>query len=116
MGFDEFTSKVVEKEMQRLVDRVPPNVRDKVNNSYEIKAQNVTLYENRPSWQEPDNPDKWTKLAIAQFRFDSDHGTWSLYWQRANGKWLLLEGVAPTAHLSQLVDEVMTNATGVFWG
>ena len=114
MTFSEFTKKLIEKEIQPLIDRVPESVRDKVQNKYEIKGNKVTLFECRANWEEPDNPDLWSKNPIAQFRFENN--LWSLYWLRANGKWLLCAWVGPQKHLAKLVESVEEDANGTFWG
>ena len=47
--------------------RVPVEVRDKVNLTYEFRGNSVTLIENRPWFRDPG---KWIAMSIAQFRFD----------------------------------------------
>jgi len=113
MAFTEFVQKQIKKEIQRLVDRVPTHARDKVRIEYQIRGKNITVFECRVHWQDPD---EWTQMPVAQLRYSDKNHTWLLYWQRANGKWLQCEWVKPTKNLKKLVGEIDQDSHAVFWG
>lgn len=115
MVLPEFMLRTVKKEMQRLIGRVPEHVRNQVRNEFEMIGPKVTLFVCRPSWEHPEDPDKWSKTPIAQFRYDLDEN-WSLYWQRSNGKWLLCDWIKPQSNFEVLVDGVEKDPFGTFWG
>ena len=115
MALPEFMKRLVKKEIQRLVDRVPGNVRDQVRNEYEFIGKKVTLFECRANWEYPKDPNKWSKLPVAQFRYDPDE-KWNLYWRRSNGRWKSCEWIKPQESLAKLVDEVEKDTFGTFWG
>lgn len=52
---------------------------------------------------------------MAQLRLGDD-GLWSLYWHRANGRWLELENRPHTKTLAPMLREIDDNPYGVFWG
>ncbi len=53
----------------------------------ETRGRAIMIYEHRPPWR-PDYEPEWTKREIAQFRYDPETLTWSLYWADRNGRWL----------------------------
>jgi len=93
--------------------RVPQEVRDQVKMSHEFRANTVTLFEDRPRWNKPS---EWVHMPIAQFRFDTKSGRWTLYCADRNSRWHLYELVSPTSNLGVLIREVDKDPTGIFFG
>jgi hypothetical protein len=93
--------------------RVPPEVRDKIRLTYAFRANTVTLYENRPRWN---NPREWTHHAIAQMRFDKTTGQWTLYCADRNSKWHEYHEAKSTSRFEVLLKEVDEDPTGIFFG
>jgi hypothetical protein len=75
----------------------------------------ITLVERRPPWQ-PGADAEWSSLEVAQLRYDARSTTWSLFWQRASGRWERYDGVEPAASIATLLAEVDADPDGVFWG
>ena len=93
--------------------RVPPDIRDKVNLSFEFRANSVTLFENRPRWNDPS---EWTHSAVAQFRFEPKSGRWTLFCADRNSRWHEYPEVEPTSRFDELLEEVSKDPTGIFFG
>lgn len=110
----ELVRKKVEREVGHYCeDRVPPHVRDKIRNEYEIRGNSVTIVERRPPWRD-DLGTEWSRLTVAQLRFEDKK--WVLYWSDRNGKWHLYDLFDPTPDLSAVLAEVDNDPTGIFWG
>ncbi len=78
MAIDEVQKHKVNKLLMEFCDsRIPAHVKDQIKLDFEIRGNNVTMFENRKSYH---NESIWTKMKIAQFRYDTDKKTWSLYW------------------------------------
>lgn len=73
----------------------------------------LTLVEHHAPWQPGGD---WTACPVAQFRFDTASGTWSLHWPRSSGRWERYDDVAPSPDLALLVAKVNEDPDGVFWG
>lgn len=93
--------------------RVPAEVRDKVNLTYAFRGNSATLFENRPGFRDPG---KWTAMPIAQFRFDPKTGKWTLYYADRNSKWHVYTDIKATSHFDELLKEVDSDPTGIFFG
>ena len=74
----------------------------------------ITLVEGRAPWN-PDDPE-WSRLHIAQLRYDEKAGTWSLFWRRASGRWEAYDGVRPASDVGPIIAEIDADPDGVFWG
>lgn len=93
--------------------KVPVPVREKVRLFHQWRGSKVTLVEQRPHWKDPA---VWGDSPVAQFRFNSDHGDWSLYWRDRNQRWHPYEDHAGSKNIKRLLAEVDEDPTGIFWG
>src|SRR3954471_14176563 len=91
-----------------------PDPADDYRIEHSTRGSAITLVERRAPWN-PDDPE-WSRLDIAQLRYDENAGTWSLFWRRAGGRWELCDGVGPAAEVGPLLAEVEADPDGVFWG
>jgi hypothetical protein len=98
---------------QYCIDRIPEHARQQVRMSFRIRANNVTLLEERPAFMEPE---RWLDIPVAQFRFRPEDATWMLYWPDRNSRWHEYDDVDPTDALDDLLREVDKDPTGIFWG
>ena len=94
-------------------NRVPPQHRAKVRFEYLIRGSSVTLSEFRPSLT---RPGLWTECAVAKFSFDRTAGKWSVFWQRANGRWQRCDWRRPAKRFASVLAEVVTDSYGAFFG
>lgn len=94
--------------------KVPPHVLDKVNLSYKIRGNSVTIFENRAPWH-PDMKE-WTSMAIAKIKFDEKTAKWTLYCADRNNKWHEYYDIEPTKDIDKILTEIDEDPTGIFWG
>ncbi len=106
---------LVEKKVDEFCKkRVPAHVLDKVNLSYKLRGNSVTIFENRAPWH-PDMKE-WTSMPIAQIRYDDKTGKWTLYCADINDKWHEYYDIEPTKNIGEILAEIDEDPTGIFWG
>jgi hypothetical protein len=80
--------------------------------AYQVRGNRVTLVETRPLFIDPTI---LNSVNVAQFEFDPDLRTWTLYWYDRKNR----RQPYPTGRnrdtLEKLVAEVGTDPTGIFW-
>ena len=114
MALPEFTRKLVEGKLGAFYARkVPGHIRGEIQWLWTFRGNNVTLFESRPYFAKPD---AWSKMPVAQFRFDPSGKTWTLYAADRNGRWRDYPGVAPTADFDDLLSDVEHDPLGIIWG
>ncbi|TDX51828.1 DUF3024 domain-containing protein [Orenia marismortui] len=113
MALNELMRKRVGKILGEYCDnRIPVHVRDQIKLGYGIRGNNVTLFEERPSFKS----DEWVKMKIAQFRYNPEDNKWSLYWWRHTGRWYKYEEIEANSDFQVLLDEVEEDPICIFWG
>ena len=93
--------------------RVPDDRRDEARVEADVHGTSVTIFDCRPPWH-PDDTD-WSRVPVAQLRYDPGRATWTLYWAGGNGRWHRYDEIAPGS-ADQLLDEIDDDPTCVFWG
>ena len=88
-------------------------VSDQLRYAFEFEANAVVLQALRPGFMVPDT---WATVPVAKLRYSEARRTWSLYWSDANGRWHRLSSVPMAADLRILLQQIETDAAGVFWG
>lgn len=81
--------------------------------TYEFGSNAVVLIEQRPSFM---NAAEWTSRPLAKFRYSEARDRWSLYWTDNNERWHMVTGVKGAKDLRTLLDVVVKDPLGVFWG
>lgn len=105
----------VERVQQWAVDRVPDHVRDQVRIELDVTDRAITILECRPPWH-PDMGDEWTRSAVARLRYTKSRNEWSLYWRDRNLKFHEYEFAEPRRGLGDLLEEIESDPTAIFWG
>lgn len=106
---------LVEKKVDEFCKKmVPPHVLDKMNLSYKIKGDSVTIFENRAPWHK--DMKEWTSTAVAQIRFNERTGKWTLFCADRNSKWHEYYDMEPTKNIDKILEEIDRDPTGIFWG
>lgn len=105
--------------VRRYVDasneRAPPDARGKIRYELDLAPASITIVECRPPWLEGYGAE-WTRFPIARFRYVQTRKEWSLYWRDRNLKFHLYDRVPPPTSIQDLLDEVSTDPTHIFWG
>lgn len=95
--------------------RIPNHLGSEIRLEFAFRGMSVTLYELRPPWHPMLGP-QWTKMPVAQFRYDAGSGLWTLYWADRNSRWREDYEAESSRKLDDLIAEVEHDATGVYWG
>ncbi len=98
---------------QRCRDRVPAEFADEVRLEVTTRGKSISIHECRPIWKGA--PGEWTKMAIAQIRYQGD-GTWTLYFGDRYGKWTEYFDLDANQPIGVILDELGMDPTAVFWG
>jgi len=97
-------------------DRIPEHARDQVWIGLDVADRAITILECRPLW----NPDRSghdpTRLPIARLRYTKSRREWSLYWRDRNSRFHTYELAKPSAAVTDLLEEIDLDRTGIFWG
>ena len=94
--------------------RVPAHARDEIRIEYKVRGKSVTIFDCRPPWHESVGPE-WSRLPVAQRRFDPATNEWTLFCADRNSRWHLYDFIEPGS-ISELLDEIEADPTGIFWG
>jgi hypothetical protein len=94
--------------------RVPLHVIDKVNLSYKIRGNSITIFENRHPWHK--DMKEWTSMAIAQLRYNEKTGEWALRCADRNDRWHEYYDMEPTKEIDKILAEIDEDPTGNFFG
>jgi len=114
MPFSELELKYIENTVGRMCKHgSPAHLRDQLRMVYKVKGHDVTVYEERPRWN---NPQEWSSTGVAKFKYTRTHNVWKLYRIRRDMKWHLYEMPGGSKSLEALVNEVDTDPHGAFFG
>jgi len=115
MALPELIQKLVDTKLGKYCeDKVPAHVRDQVRLTYSYMGNTVTLFEERPIYNQLD---KRTKIPIAQFRLNVVDHLWRLYNASKNRDegWMHYAGAQPTVDFETLLTALDQDRTGAFW-
>jgi hypothetical protein len=93
--------------------RMPVYRGDQVRLFHTFRGNSVTLIESRPLFHKPD---QWSRLKIAQFRQDPETRLWTLYFADRSDRWHLYDDIDPSPVFEALLQEVVQDPSGIFWG
>lgn len=81
--------------------------------TYALEENAALLIEQRPGFM---NPSEWSSRAIAKFRYSQARDKWSLYWTDSSERWHRVSNIEAAKDIRVLLDAVVADALGVFWG
>ncbi len=117
---DSFPVVVPETDVHRVLlwanKRNRPEILDAYRIEVDVAPASITILECRPPWRPVAGNFSWTRFPIARLRYTKSKRTWTLYWRDRNLKFHLYEATAPTESLDELLDEIDTDRTAIFWG
>jgi hypothetical protein len=103
----------VEKVRRFCAARVPAEYADEVRLEVTTRGKNVSIHECRPPWTGA--PGEWTKMPIAQLRYDGVGG-WTLYFGDRYGRWTMYFDLEASQSIETIIKELAEDPTCVFWG
>jgi hypothetical protein len=93
--------------------RVPTHLRSGARVEADVRGRSVTIFDCRPPWH-PDLTD-WSRVRVAQLRYDPARHAWTLHWADRNGRWHRYDEVGPGT-ADELLNEIARDPTAIFWG
>lgn len=110
-------SRLPELDIRRIrnycAGKVPSRLADRIRIEFDVRGKSVTIRECRPPWR-AEVGSEWTRKKVAQLRYDETAGSWRLYASDRNGRWMKYPACPGRA--AQLLDEIESDPTGIFWG
>jgi hypothetical protein len=105
----------LEQEIQTFIDsiRPPANIRNKVDISYCLKNNTLTIHEIRPCWRDSA---KTTDNPVAKTKYIKSKDIWKIYWQQATGKWEAYGPQPECPSLQTFFRLLQNDPHGCFWG
>lgn len=95
--------------------KIPEHVRDEIRIELDVTDRAITVLECRPPWH-PDYGPEWTRFPIARLRYTKSRDEWSLYWRDRHLKFHEYDLAEPSHDVQDLLDEIDSDRTGIFWG
>jgi hypothetical protein len=93
--------------------KVPHHISDQFRVEFELKGNEVKLFEYRPDQLEKS---KWVCHKVARLRKENSANSWCLYYADRNERWHLFEPYPSDKDIEKLLAEVEKDPTGIFWG
>ena len=94
--------------------KTPPELRDEMRLEVDVRGDSVTISDCRPLWR--GEPGEWTRMKIAQLRYDPSTARWALYWADRNSRWHRYDDLEPTTDLDEVIAEIDEDPTCIFFG
>jgi hypothetical protein len=85
-------------------------IKDNLILDHEVKGNNIIITK---EMKMPNELGRNIKTEIAQIKFNKEKRYWRLYWYDF-GKWCLYSELKPTQFIGKLIEEIESNATGLF--
>ncbi len=115
MAFDLSKSPEIIQMMEKYIDsiRPEPEIRPKLDMSYELTDHSLFLLEIRPAWN---NPRIILREPYAKATFVQSKNIWKIYWMRGNLKWYPYDPKPTVKKLSDFLKIVDEDAYHCFKG
>jgi hypothetical protein len=94
--------------------RTPAHLRDEIRLEATTRANSITIADCRPLWHGA--PGEWTRMNIAQLRYDPPSTKWTLHWADRNSRWHRYDDLEPTTSLDDIITEIDHDPTCIFFG
>ncbi len=93
--------------------RVPAQFLDQMRVESSVRGNSVTIVECRVPWTA--SLTEWSRHNVAQIRFNTVTGKWSLYWRDRNSKWHPFDLVEPGT-IDEMLATIDEDSMSIFWG
>lgn len=95
-------------------NQIPPNLRNELRVECDVRGRSITILECRPPWD--GSAGEWTRMRVAQIRYDGEAATYSLHWADRNSRWHPYSRLRPTRNVEVILREFDEDPTCIFWG
>jgi hypothetical protein len=96
------------------LNKVPVQLKSKIDYDYEIDGQAISIFEVRPKWR--GSPGEKSRHPVARFKYVKSTKLWNIYWLRQTGKWQLYEPARAECNLENALVVIETDQFGCFFG
>jgi len=93
--------------------RVPVRVRNELRLGFRFSGQAVVPFGERPAFR---SPHEWQELPVARFTCVRTRKLWRLFGQRRDLRWHEYRGMPTAGEFDILLQEVVSDPTGIFFG
>jgi hypothetical protein len=104
---------VPDLDLARIRQFCAAHLRDEMRLEADVRGKSVTIFDCRPPWHS--NLTDWSRLPVAQLRYDPNGHHWSLYWADRNSRWHRYDDLDPGG-IDELLDEIDNDPTCICWG
>lgn len=95
-------------------ERTPPEFRLEMRVEVDQRGDALTVFECRPPWDGVGT--EWTRVVVARLTFDAATRQWFLDCADSNGRFRRYDFLGPVPQVTELLDEIDADPTGIFWG
>lgn len=115
MPFNDLETQKIKNTVDTLfmAKRPPVEIRNKVDFAYRLENQSILLFEVRQHWQDKT---KMLENEIAKLTYVKTQKVWRLYWMRQDLKWHRYEPYDSDSSLEKVLNAVMQDELGCFFG
>jgi hypothetical protein len=113
MAIPELEQERVTRALHRFCEKIPPAIRHKLTRDFRFVRSDVELVERRPHFM---NKAPHVEAVVAKFRYNPRRGSWTLLWADRNSRWHTYEGFEDRRSFVELLREVESDPTGIFFG
>ena len=93
--------------------RAPARYRAEMRVEVTVRGKSVSIFDCRPPWHP--SLTGWSRVPVAQLRYDGGSELWTLYWADRNSRWHLYDLIEPGS-VVDLLAEIERDPTAIFWG
>jgi hypothetical protein len=93
--------------------RVPARYRNEARVEASVRGKSVTIFDCRPPWHP--SLTEWSRVPVAQLRYDPGAEHWTLYWADRNSRWHLYDLIEPGT-VTALLAEIEDDPISILWG
>ena len=106
----------VEKIRRYCASRMPAEHAAEWRIECTVRGRSVTLFDCRAPGSGDIGPE-WTRVPIAQLRFDTSSHAWSICWADRNSRWhpYPYNEIEPGS-IDDMLTEIESDPTAIFWG
>ena len=102
--------------VDRRNERIRPEARDQIRIELDVCDRAVTILECRPPWAPERMEPEWTRFPIARLRYTKIRKEWAIYWRDRNLRFHLYDLAEPSQNVDDLLAEIDSDPTCIFWG